>query len=300
MRVLCLQLPHLGLRLAIQQRLALAGRPVVLIAGHGDDAVVADRSCEAAARGVLVGLSAGQARGTCAGAVFLADNAGACLDELERLATILRLRATTRVAIGGRDHLFIDMSGAADEARAAARLGGLMAAWSGCDVRAGVASTRADALDAARAARRAPVIVAPGGDEDEPGIGPFREDSLTGEWNLDCAQGGLQARARTVRLLARLDAVLAAQGRSFRSASVTVRRLELVTQISFAMVPAHAASDLLPELAGRLGADGLAGATGLEVRLERLGPDVRVRRLPRERNGSAPRPSGAPILQRAS
>lgn len=300
MRILCLQLPHLGAHLAVRQRPALAGRAMVLIEGHGADALVSGRTCEAGARGVLVGLSAGQARGLCPGAVFLADNAGACLDEMERLATILRTRATTRVAIGGRDHLFIDITGPADEARTAARFAGLATAWSGCDVRAGVASTRADALDAARAARRAPVIVAPGGNEDEPGIGPFREDSLTGEWNLDLAQGGLEARARTVRLLARLDAVLAAQGRSFRSASVTVRRLDGVDELSFAMAPAHAASDLLPELAGRLGGDGLEGATGLEVRLERLGPDVRVRRLPRERSGSAPRPSGAPILQRVS
>lgn len=297
MRILCLQLPHIGAHLAVRSRPALAGRAVVLIEGHGDDAVVSDRTCEAGARGILVGLSAGQARGLCPGAVFLADNAGACLDELERLATILRTRATTLVAIGGRDHLFIDITDDVAEQRIAARLSGLVSAWADYPVRAGVASSRAAACEAASASRRAPVIVPPDGDEEEPGLGPYRDEPLTGEWRVAHALSGLQARARTVRLLAHLDTMLAAQARSFREATVSLETAEGISEFHFRVAPSHAASDLLSELAARLGADGLDGALGLSVALQHLGPDVRIRPLPAQRFAARQGAAG-PALQR--
>jgi hypothetical protein len=51
MRVLCLLFPRLSIQLALQQRPGLAGRPVALIAGAGDSALVSAASTEAAARG---------------------------------------------------------------------------------------------------------------------------------------------------------------------------------------------------------------------------------------------------------
>ena len=62
MQVTCLYFPRLALELAWHKRPALRSRPVVLIDGAGDTALVTARSPEAADCGVLAGMQAGQAR----------------------------------------------------------------------------------------------------------------------------------------------------------------------------------------------------------------------------------------------
>ena len=201
MRVLALWLPRLPIHLALRNRPSLNGRPLVLLQGHGDEAVATTMSCEAARMGVLPGMSGGNARGRCPGAVFLADNAGACMDELERIAAIIRNRATTRVAMGGRDHLFVAVEdrGGRDETAFARRVAGLVEAWAGHEVRVGVADTREAAVEAAHAARRAPAIVpSVGGATEGDVISPFgAERELTGAVRIPAGAAALRHARRS-------------------------------------------------------------------------------------------------------
>jgi hypothetical protein len=298
MRILCLWLPRLGATLAARSRPALAGRAFVLIAGHGDEAVVADASPEAAALGVLPGLTAGQARCRAPGAVFLADNASACLDELERLASIVALRATTAVAAGGRDTLLIDITNAAgndDEPRLASRLAGLVSAWAGVEARAGVADTRAGALDAARFARRWPVVTPPG-DRDAPAedlIVPIHRE------HLEARPSSLASERAAARLAALLDALLSARGLTFRQLTLSVGDGGTTTELRVSTgTPQTSCATALEAARQRAGTTLEASAT-VRVRLERLGPLVPIAAAPAAM-AMARRDRAAEPLRRAS
>ena len=305
MRVLALWLPQLPINLALRNRASLAGRPVILLQGHGDEAVNASASCEAMRMGVLPGMSGGNARGRCPGAVFLADNAAACLDELERIAMIIRHRATTRVAIGGRDHLVIAIQAldARGEAAAARRLASLVEAWSGNLVRAGVADTRAEALEAAHASRRAPVVAPIGaGGTDGDAIAAFGTGAtLGGSIRITAGSGTLATRSAVIRLFTRLQTLLEARGESYREVRLEVEGPEPSRAWNLsAVAPLHSAGEALALLGEQAPADALEDARGVRVSLARLGPDVRVARLAVSGGRAAGRIAPGMALRRAS
>jgi hypothetical protein len=300
MRLLCLYFPRLAVRLALRKRPQLEGRPLLLIDGPGDEALITAASGEALAANVIPGLTAGQARARIPNAVFAPDNAGDCLDELERVAAILRVRATPLVALASRDHLFLDMEGVldrfADEGAAARRMAGLVRAWSGLDVRAGVASTRAEAFEAARAARRFPIVCPEMCPALEAPVQPMQGEIIAAEAAFDRPASDTAARARLVRLLAKLSAVLDARGESFREARIEVRRRDGDFAVPLRPSrPFHAAGDLLDLLTGRVPDGGFEGATGLRVVLGRLGPDVFTRPCAANRARSRPAPAAAVV-----
>ena len=276
MRTVCLWFPRLAVQLATRQRPVIARRTIILIAGHGDDALVAETSCDAAVLGVLRGMSAGQARGRCPGAIFLPDNGGHCLEELERMATIIQKRATDPVAIGGRDHLLVQADPSVGEAALAARLAALASAWSGLTVQAGVADTAAEALDAARASRGRPVVC-PSRGASEPVIA-FRPERIKARSRVAAGSGELAARAALQRLVARAQTVLEGRGQSYRRAIITIENGGERNEIRLAPhAPSHDAQDILALAARAVGPALLASAETIEVTLDQLGPDVRVR-----------------------
>lgn len=306
MRLLCLYFPRLAVRLAVRQRPQLDGRAVVLIEGHGDQVLVSAASCEAVAAGIIPGITAGQARARASGAAFVPDNAGDCLAELERVAGVIRLRATPLVEIAARDHLVVDLSGLAgrfpDEGEAARRLAGLVQGWTGLEVRAAVASTRTEAFQAARAARRFP-IVCPVVDAAGTPVSPYDEHaSLSAAETFPARTSDLAARARLVRLLTRLGTLLEARGQSFREL-----RLEFESGERNALLAARPPRPLndpllaLDLLAAQVPEGGLDGVRGLRVTLLRLGPDVRTRACAAStRSRSQAEPPVARALRQAS
>ncbi len=283
MRVLCAWFPKLDVELATRLRPSLAGRHLAFLQGSGDRALVSGASCAAAAAGILPGMSAGQARRRSPGAVFLADNAGACLDELERVARIIRARFTTRVELGGRDHLFIAISGedSGHEREVALRVMGLVRAWSGRQVRGGLAGSRQDALEAARASRRGLLVVPPVQSPSAgPAVAPFRDDAVAATAALPGAPepSPLAVRARISSLVHRLEAIVAARAQGFRAVSVILHGesgAETVRALSAA--PLFTAADALALVGQSLDDAAFAGVTRVEIRLSRLTPDVRVR-----------------------
>ncbi len=290
MRLLCLYLPRLPIQIARRRRNELCGRPVITLAGDGDDALVSGVSAEASAHGVTVGMFASVARSRCAVAAILPDNAGECLDALEDAAAIVRLRATPTVAIGGRDHLFVDLRGTesrfVDEAAAATRLAGLVRTWTGFDVRAGVADDEAAALSAAHQARRLPIVAATNECAGTTPVLPAPQTPLRATFAWDVAPGAVAVRARLVRMLGALQTVLQARGESFREFSMELThasgaaatvRLNLTS-------PVHRTSEILGLLTARTAGDVFEGVNGLQLTLGHLGPDVRIeplQRLPR-------------------
>jgi hypothetical protein len=289
MRTLCLLFPRLGVQLARRENPGLTGRTVGLITGDGDTGLVSVLSVEATAAGVETGMTPGQARERCPAIVFVRDNAGACLGELERIASILHVRATTDVAIVSRDAVAIGLSGLgdrfSDETAAANGLAQLARSWSGLDVRAGVGSTVEAALAAARTARRYPVIC-PGDGPGEPL--PVMQGELSGSVRLQPGQEWARAGA----LLDRLAMGLHVYGLSFREALIEVERPSGCTSLRVRSdAPLHTAAEALALVCGRAGAGALAGASALRLALMRLGPRVRVEpwRLAATRRGPAAR-----------
>ena len=280
MRILCLYFPRIAVALAVRRRPELEGRPVAIVAGAGNDAGVIAVSASASAGGVVPGATAGEARRRCPNASFLPDNAGECLDELERAASMIRVRATPLVAIGGRDHLFVDLSGVcglyAGESTAARRLGGLAQSWTGLPVRAGIASSRAAALSAARGARFHPMVDdATAGDEAP--VGAFRDEPLGAEATFGAPLEEAEARARLVRMLARLQTVLDGRGQGFREARLWLVGGGGAYAVRERMAgPCYDTSGVAALVAGRLPGEAFSGATHLRVELARLCPDVRL------------------------
>lgn len=284
MRIVCLWFPRLSLQLTLRNRPTLAGRPIVIVQGHGDAALVVDRCVVSANDGVLPGMPGVHARLRCPDAAFVPDNATDCLEELERLAGIIARRGDGRVEVAGRDHLFVAIDARDDDAAGtlARALVATARNWTGLEVRAGCAPGRADALDAARAARRGIVLV-PGEAEPET-IPPFRPEEIAGG---TASPGGepmtaLAARAALVRLLSRLNRILEARRASYREASLVIQSENPFEAKVRTGQPSHAAGDVLALLAGAgLTARDLDGATSIRVELKKLGPDVRVRPLGR-------------------
>ncbi|MCC7365556.1 MAG: hypothetical protein IT303_14415 [Dehalococcoidia bacterium] len=280
MRVLCLLFPRLSIELTLRARPALAGRPFVLLAGHGADALVTATTAELTGRGLVPGMSAAEARSRAREALFAPDNAGPCLDELERVAVILRARTTPLVELGGRDHLFVDItrlaSGPREEERLARRLAALASAWTSFAVRAGVASSRAAALEAARAARRGPQVYPALLDAQEPPIAPYRMQQLTAAVTFEPGANELAIRAAIQRLARKLDLVLAARSASARHATIrlALENGETREQLLRLHEPAHRASCFLDAVTRA--ASSVQGLVTLEVALGGLGPDVRV------------------------
>jgi hypothetical protein len=145
-------------------------------------------------------------------------------------------------------------------------------------VRAGVASSRAEALEAARAARRFPVVCPEASPVHEPPLPARQGEIIAAAVSFDVPASDALVRARLVRLLARLSAVLTAREESFREARIEVRRRDGDFAVPLRPSrPFHAAGDLLGLLTVRVPDGGFEGATGLRVVLGRLGPDVRVK-----------------------
>jgi impB/mucB/samB family len=306
MRVLCLTFPRLGIQVARRRDDALASRPLVVLSGEGDSALVSAASTEAAACGVTVGMLASVARGRCPAASFLADNAGECLDVLEQAASILRLRATPSVAAAGREHLFIDLTGMesrfASEALAASRLSSIVSAWTGYDVRAGVAPTGQAALAAARTARRFPVIVRESADDgagNEPIVATAA--AMSGAFAWDLAPRPMEVRARIVRLLNGLQSVLEARHESFRELVLDLHHASgaAATVRLQSPRPLHRSAEAIQLFGGELPDEVLDGVSGIRISLGRLGPDVRVEPARREiRSGTLIYAPVRPVQQR--
>ena len=281
MPVLVLWFPRLAAQLAIQARPELRTRPFVFIAGAGDEALVAACSAEASACGVLPGMTAGQARGRSPRAVFLPDNASACLDELDRIAAILRARATSLVAVESRSHLVVDITALAEtpreESRVAGRLTGYASAWSGLQVRAGVASSRAEALDAARASRGTPVVC-PRGLLDQSMVSPYQQDAtVSGHWSQARPAGAIELRAAMARMLRGLGAVLEARGEGCREVRLKLSWADETRALTLRpTAPLHTAEEVRALISGAAPAPGLEGLVGCDVSLARLGPDTRT------------------------
>jgi len=148
-----LYFPRLGVDLARRKRPNLAGRPIVLIDGHGEDARVTARSAEAGVLGVLPAMSAGEARRAAPSAAFLPDNAADREAELERVATIVGALGAPMFGLADHlDRLFIPCASAAAESEGilAERLAGVVLS----NARVGTGRSAHDAFDSARVSRR--------------------------------------------------------------------------------------------------------------------------------------------------
>ncbi len=305
MRLLCLYFPRLAAAVARKADGTLAQRPVVLVSGIGDDAVVASSSVEAANSGVRAGMTAGAARQRCPGATFVNANANECLGALEGAASILRLRATPNVAIVSGSHILVDLRGLdsrfADEAVAATRLAATVKAWTGIDVRAGVGSTPADARTAAESARRFPMIAADAGGPAVRVASQSPARVISGSAIIAEGADGKNVRSRVVRILGQLELLAAGREESFRRVRVEVGRTEGVeTAVLSAPQPLHTASEALALLAAQATEGFFIGATMVRVSLERLGPEMRVEARPTaqvEKRGAVRAPV-RPIQQR--
>ena len=281
MRLLCLYFPRLASAIARKGDDSLAQRPVVLVSGVGDSAVVAGASVEAATTGVRAGMTAEAARQRCPGAAFVTENSNECLGVLEQATSILRLRATPNVAIVSGCHILVDLRGLdsrfADEAVAATRLAAMVKGETGVDVRAGVGSTPADARTAAESARRFPMIAAEAAASEVRITSQYPARTISGSAALTAGADARTVRSRVVRLLGQLELLAAGREESFRRVRVEVERSEgIETAVLSAPQPLHTAAEALALLAAHE-TDGLfLGAVTVRVSFERLGPDMRI------------------------
>jgi nucleotidyltransferase/DNA polymerase involved in DNA repair len=153
--LLCLYFPKLATELTLRRRPQLAGRPLVVIDGIGDDAQVLARSGHAGDSGVIPGMSAGQARRLCPSAAFVPENPGERQREMESVAALLAEDGFQHVEVGGPDHLVVALNPARPLSPAHQKLlADSVAQRSGLSVRSAIAPTPAEALELARASRR--------------------------------------------------------------------------------------------------------------------------------------------------
>ena len=278
MRVLSLFFPRLGIQLARNANPLLAGRPLALLAGEGDEGLLSIVSCEATAAGVEPGMTALQARQRCPGITLERDNAGECLERLEAVVAILRTRATTNVAIVSRNSLALSLDDIrprfADETSAATSITALARSWSGLDVRAAVAGTVEQAESAARKARRFPLI------QPDEGVSQHqlpRYDPISASFAWDSPVSAETARVRIARLVGTLQPVLETQARSYRAIRLDIEhgayRSSVVLRTS---QPMHRASDALELLRSRTAHLELDATTAVRITLESVGPSVLV------------------------
>lgn len=154
--MICLYFPRLNVELACRRRPALRGRPLALVQGAGDDAVIVGRSPEAACRGVIVGTRAGEARRRVPDLAFAAANRDLARAELGRIAGELSDAIGSPVSIGD-DCLTIPVGGGPlDRGTGAylAELAALTADHSDLSCVAGSGASAEDARAAAMGAAR--------------------------------------------------------------------------------------------------------------------------------------------------
>ena len=280
MRTLCLYIPKISVQLALRRKPQLERQPLVVLAGSGDRATVVEAAGGEPGRAALTGIPAAQARRRCPRAVFLPDNLGACLDELERLAGILRKQGTPLVEVGGRNHLFLDIRGLAErfgsEAAAAERLAGIAATWSGFEVRAAVARGRGAALQAAQAARLRPAVLPDDGEvAAEPPIRDRRGSTLTARATFPGPLAQAEARMRLRRVLARLAALLVVNGQGFRELTLTVGAARRAQVQLRSETPVATVAEMERLLAGPLDEGPLLeGADAIVIEVGRLSPAI--------------------------
>ncbi|MGE0599529.1 MAG: hypothetical protein AB7J35_06200 [Dehalococcoidia bacterium] len=278
MRVLSLFFPRLGIQLARAANPSLAGRPLGLLAGEGDGALLSAVSVEATADGIEAGMTSLQARQRCPGIALERDNARECLEQLEAVSSILRTRATSNVAIVSRNSIALSLSGLegrfANEEAAAAAISALARSWSGLDVRAGIASTLEQAECAARKARRFPLV------QPDEGVTEFelpRYEAVTGRHTWETHSTSPDVVARIHKLLGTMQPMVEAGGRSFRTLRVEIEqgpyRSSMVLKAS---QPLHRAAEASELLRSRLAEMALDGTTAVSVTLDAIGPSVAV------------------------
>lgn len=284
MRVLVLAMPRLSVQLARREAPGLRGRPLATVQPRGCGLVVASASAEASAAGVAPGMALEAARARCPALAAVPAKPAAELDELERLAGVLRVKATPHVAAATREAVAIDLAGLegrfANELAAAEALAGLARAWTGLDVRAAVADTWEEAEAAARAARRAVVCPARGAR----GALPRRE-------GLAVRVAGPVTGERLAAALERLGLVLAAHGASCRGLEVEVTAAagEARCWRLRAAGPLHRGHELAALVRPLVPA--LEGAAAAAARVLGAGPSVEV---PGGRTAAARQPANTP------
>jgi hypothetical protein len=277
MRTLVLHFPRLGIQLLREARADLFEKPLALVNGEADAALLSTVSCEATRDGVEPGMTPAQARQRCPGLAFEPDNARQCLERLEAIASILKTRSTTSVAIVSRNALAVSLAGMqsqfADEGAAANALLAVAKGWSGLDVRAAVGPTVAEATNAARTARRFAVIL-PGEPTNErlP-----RYDPLAAQHTFETPAGSGLARAKLHRMAAALQALSPEDSRSYRLVTLEVVRGAYRTRYhARPHQPLHRASEALELVLGKANDGDLEGATALRLELSAAGPAVTV------------------------
>ena len=278
MRFLALVLPRLGIQLLRSSRADLVGRPVGLLSGEGDAALVSVVSCEATADGAEPGMTVLQARQRSRGIAFERDNARECLEKLEGLASILRTRATTNVAIVSRNAVAIELDGFdaqfTGEGAAAHALLAVARNWTGLDVRAAVASTVEEAVHAARTARRFPVVL--GQSESSAAVLP-EHAPIAASFAWDTPVEGAAVIERLSRMVASFQPLMSAYGSSFRLVTVEMSHGAYRSQLNIRpSQPIHRPSEVLELLKSRLSASVLDGLTTIRVTLGLPGPNVNI------------------------
>ena len=278
MRTLVLYFPRLGIQLARKASPELAGRPLGLLAGEGDDALLSATSVEATADGVECGMTALQVRQRCPGITFEPDNARQCLEALEAVTAILRTRATTNVAIVSRNAIAVSLAGLdsrfADEGAAAQGILALARSWSGLDVRAAVAATINEAACVARTARRFPVIQS-GERGTSAALPAYEPVSCSARW--ETPEPAAEAESRLVRMLGAFQPLLDEYGHSYRAVRLDLEHGPYRSVVVFrANQPIHRAAEALELLRTRFERSRLEGVTAIRVTLELAGPGVAV------------------------
>lgn len=278
MRFLALAFPRLSIQLARADRPEFADRPFALLSGDGDAALLAAVSVEATAEGIECGMTALQARQRCPGILLERDNARECLERLEAIASILKTRATTSVAIVSRNAIALELDGIIgqfeDEAAAARSLLGFVRSWTGLDVRAGVASAVESAVCAAKTARRFPAVVPPG---DDTAASLPRFEPLRASFEFAAPAGAPSVRTRLASVIRGLQPLLDSYERSYRRVDVEVERGPQHEAVRLrAPEPLHRAGAILELLRTRIADTQLEGATAVRITLAEAGPSVAV------------------------
>lgn len=278
MRYAVLNFPRLPIQLARRAEPDLCGRPLALVRGEGDGALLSSVSVEATADGVEPGMTGLQARQRCPGIGLVPEHPGHSLALLESVIDMIRARATTNVAFVSRNEVVLELDGMecqfGDESAAATAILGLVRSRTGLDVRCAVASSIAEAACAARTARRFPMLCAPSEAAAE-ALPAFEPLSASFAW--DAPASGQAVDLRIARLAGTVDVAAEAYRQSYREVRVELSygpyRRAFVLQPG---TPLHTAAEALALVRARIAAAELAGATEVRITLSRPGPDVRI------------------------
>ncbi len=277
MRYAVLSFPRLPIQLARRLR-PDAVKPLGLLRGSGDGALLAAVSVEASAGGVEAGMTVSQARQRCPGIEFAPEQPARVLAALEAVVAIIRTRATPHVAILSRNELVLSLdsldSSFADEGAAALSIVGLARNWSGLDVRCAVASSIAEASAAARTARRFPVLCPPNEAAPEP-LPRFEPLSAHFAWDAPVAAEAVDSRI--ARLGATLAATAPAWPQSYREVRLEVRYGSASRVFTLRPeAPLHTVHEALSLIRTRVPLAELAGATEVRFTLAMPGPDLHI------------------------